>query len=111
MGLDVSHFRGQGHLRGTASPQRKSPTETLVHRPDLKYRADSARIKRALLDLGVPEECARCGIGPEWQGEPMSLQVDHISGDFRDNRQENLRLLCPNCHATTNNYCRKKRIG
>lgn len=38
----------------------------------------------------------------------MTLEVDHISGDFTDNRPQNLRFLCPNCHATTPTYCRKK---
>lgn len=110
LGLDTSHFLGQGHLAGGRSSNRRSPAQVLVHQPDLKYRADSAKLKRALLEVGVPEQCADCGTGPEWQGSPMSLQVDHISGDFRDNRQENLRFLCPNCHATTNTYCRKKNL-
>jgi hypothetical protein len=110
LGLDVSHFLGQGHLSGVRSPLRRSADEVLVHEPGLRYRADSAKLKRALLDLGVPEKCAACGVGAEWRGRPMSLHVDHISGDFRDNRRENLRFLCPNCHATTNTYCRKKNI-
>ena len=58
-------------------------------------------IKRLLLDvLGVKYECQRCGIS-EWQGERISLELDHINGNNRDNRIINLRLLCPNCHSLT----------
>lgn len=110
LGLDVSHFRGQGHLRGSASTTRLAPGEILRFRPDQQYRRDSTRVRRAMLDAGVRELCDKCGTGPEWYGEKMTLEVDHVNGDFRDNRLENLRLLCPNCHATTNNYCRKKQV-
>lgn len=62
------------------------------------------QIKLRLIRSGVPERCAACGLGPEWQGQPLSLQLDHANGVFNDNRRENLRLLCPNCHSQTETY-------
>jgi len=46
------------------------------------------------------EHCECCGIS-EWQGAKLTLQIDHINGNRRDNRIENLRVLCPNCHSQT----------
>lgn len=55
----------------------------------------------------VPYQCARCGI-TEWQGEKIVLQLDHINGCNNDNRLENLRWLCPNCHSQTETFCGKQ---
>jgi hypothetical protein len=110
LGLDTSHFLGQGHLRGAPSDRRLPPETMQVFRPEQSVRAKAPILRRALITVGVPERCVGCGTGPAWRGEPLTLELDHINGDFRDNRRENLRFLCPNCHATTANYCRKKRI-
>ncbi|MFE7013123.1 HNH endonuclease [Streptomyces sp. NPDC057651] len=45
----------------------------------------------------------------ERNGKPLRLEVDHLSGDWWDNRAENLRLLCPNCHAVTDTYRGRKK--
>ena len=46
-----------------------------------------------------------------WRGEPLPLALDHISGDPTDNRLENLRILCPNCHALTETWCGRNKRG
>jgi len=67
-------------------------------------RRSRAAIRRRVIryDL-VPYECAICGI-TEWLDEKLSLHLDHANGKRNDNRLENLRFLCPNCHSQTETY-------
>lgn len=49
-------------------------------------------------------QCCLCDQEPFHNGLPLSLQLDHIDGDPHNNRWDNLRLLCPNCHTQTDTY-------
>jgi REP element-mobilizing transposase RayT len=64
----------------------------------------SKQIKRRLIEGGLPERCALCGLGPIWNGKPIVLHLDHINGIHDDNRRDNLRFLCPNCDSQTETY-------
>ena len=65
----------------------------------------SAKLKKRLIEEGLKEErCELCGIGNEWNGRMLTLQLHHINGNHTDNRIENLQILCPNCHSQTENY-------
>lgn len=48
-----------------------------------------------------------CGNNGEWLGKKLSLHLDHKNGINTDNRLENLRFLCPNCHSQTSTYAGK----
>ena len=107
--IDVSHFKGQGWNRGGAALNKKSADEVLVLREKNSTRLKAKQLRRALTERGVPEKCAECGQGSEWNGKPLQLQIDHISGEYWDNRIENLRYLCPNCHTQTPTHSRASR--
>lgn len=47
--------------------------------------------------------CSVCGL-KDWNGQPITLELDHISGDRSDESRNNLRLICPNCHSQTHTY-------
>ncbi|MFG2503995.1 HNH endonuclease signature motif containing protein [Streptomyces rubiginosohelvolus] len=105
-GLSTSHFLGQAHQRDRPGPTpAKRPEETLVKHTS-GFRTKTSLLRRALREVGTPEQCDECGTGPVWHGSPITLEIDHVNGDWNDDRAENLRLLCPNCHAVTNTWCR-----
>ena len=67
-------------------------------------------LKKRLIDNNLlKKECLECGITDTWNNKPISLQLDHINGINNDNRLENLRILCPNCHSQTETFSGKNR--
>jgi len=62
-------------------------------------------LKQRLLKARLLEnKCETCGLGPEWQGQFLTLELDHRNGVRNDHRLDNLRILCPNCHTQTPTY-------
>ncbi|MET9601726.1 HNH endonuclease signature motif containing protein [Streptomyces sp. NPDC006459] len=110
LGLDVSHFKRRAWATTQAAPPRKDPADTVLSMlPEGSPRVHRPRLHRALQVIGVPYACEGCGNTGEWLGRPITLQIDHINGDWRDNHRENLRYLCPNCHSLTDTWCRNRR--
>jgi hypothetical protein len=72
----------------------------------------SGKYLAKLLKLVANREykCEICNIS-EWQNKPLGLQVDHINGVHHDNRLENLRFICPNCHSQTETFCGAGNTG
>jgi hypothetical protein len=66
-------------------------------------------LRRALIEAGVPYQCACCGIPGVWQDQMLILHVDHINGNYLDCRPENVHFLCPNCHSQTASWAGKNK--
>ena len=101
--LDVSHFDPNWYI--SHNKQTFSLKDILVENSSF---CNGGRIKKKLIKAGLKEDiCEQCDQGPSWFGVHLVLQLDHINGNHTDNRIENLRILCPNCHTQTDTFCSK----
>ena len=101
--IDFSKF-SKRNIHNFSHPKKKLE-DILVEDSDY---SNLNSLKKRLLNEGLIEyKCEECGIS-EWKGKHLVLQLDHINGNNRDNRLENLRLLCPNCHSQTDTFSRNK---
>lgn len=114
LGIDSSHFQqtwNKGLRKETC--KRVEDLAKAQREPDdvvlIANRHVSSRMLRERLIKYKPYVCSICGIF-EWLGKDITLHVDHENGDRRDNRLENLRFLCPNCHQQTDTWGNKARV-
>ena len=96
--FDTSHFSGRAWNKGLSYPfKAKIPTQDILVK---NSRFQSYKLKNRLIKEGLKsEKCEICGWSERSDDGRIPLELDHINGDGNDNRINNLRILCPNCHS------------
>ena len=108
LGLSTDRFDKTQYSKSAQNSVRIPLSVILI---DNSSYSNFTRLKIRLVKEGLLKyRCNICSL-TDWLGSKISLQLDHINGNDRDHRIENLRLLCPNCHSQTSNYAgRNKRL-
>jgi len=101
-GISIAHFNTHRRPSGVSRASKTKLSDLMVENSTVK---NVSSFKRRLVSEGVMKyECALCSNSGEWRGFKLVLQLDHINGINSDNRLDNLRFLCPNCHSQTSTY-------
>ena len=105
LNISTDHITGKVERINKGEHQKYSLDEILIENSTYTNRA---RLKIRLINENRLEyKCAICGNTGMWNNKELVLQLDHINGINNDNRIENLRFLCPNCHSQTNTFSGK----
>lgn len=104
--LDISHFTGQGHLKGKTHNYNSRTLEEILTKG--KHENSHMIRKRLLKEKVKQHKCENCCLDL-WLSKPIPLELHHIDGNHENNELINLQLLCPNCHTLTDNYRGKNK--
>jgi Zn finger protein HypA/HybF involved in hydrogenase expression len=108
--IDTSHFHSSvAHLIKNAQRSailRRRSAKDILTLSSIERRIPAHVLKRALDEMKIEYKCQKCKIN-SYDSMPITLEVDHINGNWQDNKLENLRYLCPNCHSQMSTCHRK----
>lgn len=105
--INTSHFFSKSEMSKKTTTLSKEEFVNVMLQDSSTKRSGKVIKKYLFLYDFKKEACEKCGIGSWWCGEPITLQLDHINGVNTDDRLENLRILCPNCHSQTETFAGK----
>lgn len=105
LGCYKSNQRGKGISRDRV--KGRIPLNEILEGKHPQYH--TYELKNRLVKEGIKKlQCEKCGI-VDWNGEPLAFDMHHVNGNRKDHKLENLRILCPNCHAQTDTYRGKNK--
>ena len=109
LNLSTTHMTGAAWNQGI----KYRPLKTAIKLSEILIESSTwtstYHLKERLFKEGVKEKKCECCGRTSWLGKPIALELHHINGIKNDLRLENLQILCPNCHAFTDNYRGKSK--